>query len=136
MQKGQYNISELIEEKKEKNIGQVDGLDVLVKNGPYGEYIEYGDKRENIATFGVYTTDEELVEKVKERLGSQKTDTKIIRVLTDDLSIRNGKFSAYIHYKTTKMTKPKCLNIQKFKESYRHCSLEILLKWIKDTYNI
>jgi len=136
LQKGEYHISELIEEKKERIIGQVDGKDIFVKNGPYGEYIEYGDKRENIASFYVYATDEELLQKIKERIGSQKTDIKIIRVLRDDLSIRNGKFGAYIYYKTTKMTNPKFLNIQKFKESYRNCSLEILLKWIKDTYNI
>jgi hypothetical protein len=61
---------------------------------------------------------------------------KIVRILNDHLSIRLGKYGAYIYYKTEDMTKPEFYNIHKFKQSYKFASEEALLKWIKDTYNV
>jgi len=136
LQKGEYCENELIEEKKEQMIGEWNGLPIFLKSGPYGEYIEHGDKKENIKTFGECKTQEEIADAFKTKICSPINDSKMIRILTNELSIRNGKFGAYIHYKTEKMTKPKFLNIQKFKESYKHCNEEVLMKWIKDTYNI
>jgi DNA topoisomerase-1 len=143
LKKGEYYINELVEEKKENIIGEIDGLSVILKSGPYGEYIQHGDTNKSIKTLDIDSNKEiingdEILHAFKEK---QKDDInnskiKIIRELTQEISIRNGKYGAYIHYKTEEMTKPKFLNIQKFKESYRYCSEEILLKWIKDTYNI
>ena len=136
LQKGEYSEGELIEAKKEQVIGEVNGLPIILKSGPYGEYIEHDGKKESIKTLGECKTSEDIAYAFKNKISSQTTDNKMIRNLTNELSIRNGKFGAYIHYKTEKMTKPKFLNIQKFKESYKHCSEEVLLKWIKETYNI
>jgi DNA topoisomerase-1 len=136
LQKGEYHEEELIEVKKEQIIGEVYGIPITLKSGPYGEYIEHGDKKESIKSLGEYKTTEEIADAFKSKISSPINDSKIIRNLTNELSIRNGKFGAYIYYKTDKMTKPKFLNIQKFKESYRHCSEEVLIKWIKETYNI
>jgi DNA topoisomerase-1 len=136
LQKGQYHVDDLIEETKEQIIGEVNGVSIILKSGPYGDYIEHGDKKENIKALGECKTIEEIADAFKTKISSPTNDNKIIRILTNDISIRNGKFGAYIYYKTNKMTKPKFLNIQKFKESYRHCSEEILMKWIKETYNI
>jgi len=143
LKKGEYYMNELVEEKKENIIGEMDGLSVILKSGPYGEYIQHGDTNKSIKTLDIDSNkekinDDEILHAFKEK---QKDDinnskNKIIRELTEELSIRNGKYGAYIHYKTEAMTKPKFLNIQKFKESYRYCSEEVLLKWIKDTYNI
>jgi DNA topoisomerase-1 len=136
LQKGQYHVDDLIEETKEQIIGEVNGVLIILKSGPYGDYIEHGDKKENIKALGECKTIEEIADAFKTKISSPTNDNKIIRILTNDISIRNGKFGAYIYYKTDKMTKPKFLNIQKFKESYRHCSEEVLMKWIKETYNI
>ena len=136
LQKGEYSQYELIDENKEQVIGELNGIQILLKSGPYGEYIEHGDKKESIKSFGDCKTTNDIVNAYKNKISSEPNNSKIIRILTNDLSIRNGKFGAYIYYKTEKMTKPKFLNIQKFKESYRHCSEEVLMKWIKETYNI
>jgi DNA topoisomerase-1 len=136
LQRGEYHINELLEEKKEQIIGEVDGISIILKSGPYGEYIEHGDKKESVKTLGYFNTPTGIADAFKDKLSSQIIDNKIIRTITNELSIRNGKYGAYIYYKTEKMTKPKFLNIQKFKESYRHCSDDIIIKWIKNTYNI
>lgn len=67
---------------------------------------------------------------------SEIENKKILRVLNENLSIRLGKFGAYIYYKTPEMTKPNFYNINKFKQSYKFSSEEVLLKWIKDTYDV
>jgi DNA topoisomerase-1 len=74
----------------------------------------------------------------KEEVGSPSPieNRKIVRILNDHLSIRLGKYGAYIYYKTEDMTKPEFYNIHKFKQSYKFASEEALLKWIKDTYNV
>ena len=61
---------------------------------------------------------------------------KILRILNNNLSIRLGKYGAYIYYKTEDMTKPAFYNIHKYKQSYKFASEEVLLRWIKDTYNV
>jgi len=136
LQKGEYHIDELLEEKKEQVIGELDGKSIVLKSGPYGEYIQHGDKTESMKTLGEFETPEEITNAFKNKQCSQTKDNNIIRVLTENMSIRNGKYGAYIYYKTEKMFKPQFLNIQKFKESYRHCSEEVLMKWIKETYNV
>lgn len=69
--------------------------------------------------------------------GNGETDNpNILRVLTPNLSVRKGKFGAYIYYKTPQMTKPKFLNIKKFPLMFSVCEPEVLIQWIKTTYNI
>ena len=60
----------------------------------------------------------------------------MIRELTPDLSIRNGKFGGYIFYKTPSMKKPKFFTLKGFKESYRFCQKDVLMEWIRTTYQI
>jgi len=138
LKNGKYSMDELINENIEKQIGEYNGFPLLLKSGPYGFYIEYGNKKESLESFGITNYENvNIIDILKARdENSQKNDSKIIRVLTNELSIRNGKYGAYIHYKTDDQSKPQFFNIQKFKESYRHCSDEVLLKWIKEKYNV
>jgi topoisomerase IA-like protein len=68
---------------------------------------------------------------------SEETKTKkIIRELNGELSIRNGKYGAYIYYNRTGMKKPKFFALKGFSESYRFCQKEKLIEWIQKTYNV
>jgi len=60
----------------------------------------------------------------------------MIRELTPELSIRNGKYGAYIFYKTPSMKKPKFFALKGFKESYRFCQKDVLMEWIRTTHQI
>jgi len=61
-----------------------------------------------------------------------------LRVLTDKISIRKGKFGPYIHYNSA--LKPEFYNLKPFIQSsttsYMKCDKEILLKWIAESYGI
>ena len=131
LKRGEYHIDELIEEDVETKIGEIDGKGVYRKSGPYGDYIEYNNIRESVESLNVESADE-IIEKVKNKVKNEK----IIRPLGENMSIRNGKYGAYIYYKTKKMKKPRFLNLSKFPESYRFCEVEKIKDWIKNEYKI
>jgi DNA topoisomerase-1 len=71
----------------------------------------------------------------REENGENK-NPNILRILTPELSIRKGKFGAYIYYKTPNMKKPQFLNIKKFPLMFTVCETDVLIHWIKTTYNL
>ena len=146
LKRGEYHIDELIHVNANTQIGEYGAIPIYLKTGPFGLYIEYGEKKESLESMGIIYPldpsdsvsifDKVLEIFVKRDESAEKSDSKIIRTLTNEISIRNGKYGAYIHYLPASSTKPKFFNIQKFKESYRHCSEEVILNWIKEKYNI
>jgi len=60
----------------------------------------------------------------------------ILRRLTPDLSIRNGKFGPYIFYKTEKMVKPRFYDLRNFENGFGICEKEELIDWIRKTHKI
>ena len=62
--------------------------------------------------------------------------SNIIRYLTDEMSIRNGKYGNYIYYKTASMKKPKFLTLQGFQDKIEDAVEEDLLTWIENKYDI
>jgi DNA topoisomerase-1 len=139
LKRGEYTLEELLEKKTSIVIGQHDKKEVLLKSGPYGRYIEYDEEKISLKTLQL--DDETDVEQILAGFIASKTscsqkDEKIIRKINDNISIRNGKFGAYIYYKTPVMRKPTFHNLHKFKDSYRFCKEEELLQWIKQTYNL
>jgi len=64
------------------------------------------------------------------------TENPTIRVLTPEMSVRMGKYGAYVYYQKAGVKKPTFLNIKKFKEDCWKCNLDVLLKWIQTTYSV
>ena len=95
-----------------------------------------GYSLEDLIYTPVHKTIEESIDASTPVVCQETENKKIIRILNENLSIRVGKFGAYIYYKTAEMTKPSFYNLNKFKQSYKFSTEEVLLKWIKDTYNV
>ena len=70
-----------------------------------------------------------------EKKGKGET-MNILRVLNPFMSVRKGKFGAYVFYQKPGMKTPKFLNIKKFPEGFLGCEPATLVKWCCDTYNI
>lgn len=143
LQRGEYSLDELVVKKEGIWMGEFNGSGVYKKTGPYGNYIEYEEEKISYKT--IHLTEDATEEKAFETFMKYKTSEekeeddkskKIIRELTNELSIRNGKYGAYIHYYKPDMKKPQFFKLKGFSESYRHCKLEVLMEWIKDTYNL
>jgi len=134
LQRGEYTLADLKEEET-LDFGEYKGSQLLVKTGPYGKYIEWNSKKISIKSMDSEIKKEDLYPFLEP--SSENIETKnILRELTSELSIRKGKFGAYVYYKTNSMSKPQFYNIQKFKESYHHCSIDALICWINKTYKL
>ena len=126
LKKGEYKLDDLLEPPI-KCIGQIGEHDVYIKHGPFGTYAEWGDNKKSVKN-------ETVTIKDLERLTDKSP--LILRALTDDLSIRKGKYGAYAHYQRKDMPKPIFYNIKKFREGFSNCKAEILIDWLCETYNI
>lgn len=141
LQRGEYSLDELVVKKEERVIGEYCGKEVIVKSGPYGEYIQYEGENIGYKTLDITEDTEDVFSvfmKYKGFIGEGDEDKtkKIIRELTPEMSIRNGKYGAYIYYHKPGMKKPTFFKLKGFSESYRFCQKEVLMKWIKDTYGV
>ena len=142
---GQYTLEELCEV-KEKKIGTYENQDVMLKNGRYGIYIECGERSESIKDVKKHF-DEIVMDDVTNILDKKKpteagagagasADANVLRKLNDEMSIRKGKFGAYVYYKRPDMKSPQFLNIKKFSEGYLGCDENVLVEWLRKTYKL
>ena len=69
-------------------------------------------------------------------IGSKLLVKGMVRKITDDISIRNGKYGDYIFYKTPVMKNPTFLKLKGFTEDYKTCSMFNIIEWIQKTYKI
>ena len=144
------------------HLGLYDGVDIVIKKGKYGLYFVWGENKKSLS--GIFPksknpetiTYHEIVKIIEASLvcadaGAAASDAEqtntikvqetiapkgMVRFITKDLSIRNGRFGDYIFYKTAEMKNPSFLKIKGFKEDYKTCSLDILIQWIETTHNI
>tara|TARA_B100000674_G_C37760630_1_gene877748 strand:- start:95 stop:1015 length:921 start_codon:yes stop_codon:yes gene_type:complete len=127
-------FSDIIEDKNEKILGEYDNEKVTLNNGPYGYYLKY--KNKNIKLTDELKNDIEniTIESVKNVLqDSENEKSNIIKVINDNLSVRNGKYGPYVYFKTNKMKKPKFLNLKKIKEfanDYDILTEELIMRYI------
>jgi DNA topoisomerase-1 len=133
IRKGGYELDELIET-TERLIGKYENSDLYIKNGRYGLYIECGEKRITIKTINKDINDIEMND-VLTFLETPK-EKPVLRELNKYMDIRRGQYGPYVYYKRPDMKKPKFLNIKKCPHGFLNCSVDILVKWICETYKI
>jgi len=62
--------------------------------------------------------------------------SKIVRQITENLSIRDGKYGNYIFYKTQKMKKPRFISLTGFKGNIQEETEDNVKKWIRENCHI
>jgi DNA topoisomerase-1 len=138
LKNGLYNYDDLVEIKNNV-LGEYNDEPIYIKSGKYGAYIEYKDTKKNISkinndmskitledAIGVLTDDKRYIVQSKNTL----------RIIDTDMSIKKGKYGSYVYYKTDVMKTPEFYSLSKFKLGYLKCDIEILKKWILETYNV
>jgi DNA topoisomerase-1 len=133
LKNGGYSADELIEIRN-SCLGQYEGLDVYLKSGKYGPYVECGEKRESVKSLEKPLDKIVLEDVVPLFEGSQKEDKNILRKLNDSMSVRRGKFGNYVFYKTESMHKPEFINIKRFNGCPITCDAQILIDWINQNH--
>jgi len=146
LENGEYKIDELIDKSNLFIIiGEYEDHPLTIRKGKYGLYVSWGEKTKNLSCFGNRPMENISFEDIKEILEKDSCNTSennenkgsnIIRKVSNNISIRKGKFGDYIFYKTSKMTKPMFLKIGGFKGDYKTCHNDILENWIKEEYGL
>ena len=159
LKRGEYTLEQIVNEKGSIETGGIhlgiyQGDDIVIKKGKFGLYFIWGEHKKSLS--GLFPKSknpdtikyDEIVRIIEmslvrpENLVDTATQEMmvvpkgLVRFITNDLSIRNGRYGNYIFYKTEEMKNPTFLKIKGFKEDYKTCSLDILKEWIETTYDI
>ena len=122
-------------------IGKYKGQDLFIKKGKYGVYAKWGNETKSLnEDFSLIP-----IEKIeylnvlkfleKDNLLDPSKPIGLLREINDHISIRTGKFGDYIFYKKPRMKKPDFLKLNGFNSDYKKCEKELIINWIKQTYN-
>ena len=139
LKKNEYTLKDIVDNSSYsgKLLGKYQNHDMFLKKGKFGLYVEWGDNKKSLTYLDkneLEITLEDIISFIK------KPASSIIRELSDDLSIRNGKYGPYIFYKSKIMKKPQFLKLNGFKldegEDYESCDFERLITWISEQYSI
>ena len=140
LKKGEYTLDELIVSKPKtgKDLGQHENKSVILKTGRYGNYVEWGDIKKAVS-FDKEFDDVELSDIIPQLIASQNVG--IVRSITSEISIRNGKYGDYIFYKKSEWKKPRFIKLKDFStddgnKDYRSCNLEQIKTWLKKIHKI
>jgi DNA topoisomerase I len=130
-------------EKMVKLLGHYKGEKLYLKKGKYGLYVEWGEgNKKSLKEFGNRPLEnidyEEVLVILEKEEGILNPEYKpgIIREVSTNISIRNGKYGDYIYYKPPKVKTPKFFKLQGFTEDYKKCSIYTLRSWIKQQHQI
>ena len=153
LKNGGYTIDDLIEIKNDC-LGKYEDHDIYIKNGLYGPYVKWGEHTESIKTIQKPLNEitlldvsqfinnkrkllkNELEDNDPNKLIPLPNNKSILRILTTDLSIRKGKFGAYIFYQRSDMKTPEFYSMKGFNKGFLVCEKQMVLDWIVNTYSI
>ncbi len=154
LEKGEYNIEDIVETKYNNSttriLGKYNGEDLILKKGKFGLYATWTIEKTGLANnkslsmlgnrpienieyedvLEILNTDDAVV--VKDEI----QNTNIIRHITDNISIRKGPRGNYIFYKPVKMKKPQFFGLDGFVEDVTECDKQTIKNWILEKYKI
>lgn len=144
LKRGEYKLKDIVDDAAKpkvnplygKNLGDYEGVPIMLKKGKFGLYVMWGEKTKNIN--GIEKSEEEITlqDVVKLIEISPSSGSGIVRTLNENLSIRNGKYGDYIFYKTARMKSPKFLKLNDYNGDYKTDALSKILGWISVVHEI
>jgi DNA topoisomerase-1 len=128
LKKGGYKIEEIIMtcESNAKTLGQIDGEEIVIKNGKFGLYFSFKGKNKSLKYLNKQIQDitlEDINKVIEKNVGNK---TSILKEISNVATVRQGKFGPYVFYKTETMKKPKFISIKK--KAWK----DIDMQWVLD----
>ena len=143
LERGEYKVDDILEivqpsTNKESSpsspiLGKYEGKDLILKRGKFGIYVCWGDESKNLKCFGNRPIENISYADVIEIL---EKDGNVVRQISEEMTIRKSKRGDYLFYKTAKMKKPQFFSLKDCNDSYLTCDVDVLKRWIQNTYNI
>jgi DNA topoisomerase-1 len=141
LERGEYTLQEVIAQKKitQMQLGVYQSHPLFIKTGKYGLYTTWGESSKSLTCFGNRPMEniklEDVIKVIEESVATTTSvsmkSSGIIRFLSNEISIRQGKYGDYIFYKTAKMKKPLFLKLDNFQEDYKTCTNHCFMEWFK-----
>ena len=132
----EYKLEDIIEKTTilNKVLGQYNGVDVILKKGKFGLYISWEKNKKSLNNINIDESKIVLDDVVKIIENNKSSNENILREISKEISIRKGKgsYGDYIFYKTSKMSKPKFIKLNKFKEDYLTCPSINIINYINN----
>ena len=135
---GKLKLSDILDTSSSSGrlLGEYKKQKMYLKKGQYGLYVEWGDNKKSLS----YLQKEECEITLEDVITYITNPSSILREISGDMSIRNGKYGPYIFYKSKQMKRPQFLKLRGFKledgEDYETCDIERLTTWIEETYSV
>ena len=137
LRRGEYSLTELLLQSVEvASIGMYQDKPVYIKVGKFGIYLEWNNLSKSLKHIKKQLNEISLDDVADVLFDLNNTEEVKLRSISDDASIRKGKYGDYIYYKTTKMKKPRFLKLTGFIGDYLKCELGVLQIWFNRTYDI
>ena len=135
LERGEYKIEDILSivKNNEVYLGKYQDEDLFIKCGKFGMYASWGKETKPLKCFGNRPIENITVDEVIELL---EKEGNIVRVISDNISIRKSKRGDYLYFKSAKMKKPQFLGLKDCKEDYINCDVELLIRWAHERYNI
>ena len=135
LRNGEYTLEEIVEDTNlNRKLGSYRGEDLILKRGKFGLYVVWGENKKSVDNIKTKESDITIDDVIP--LIENNTNPNMVREITPEMSIRKGKYGDYIFYKTNKMSKPRFLKLNGFKDDYKTCGIEVLKDWIKETWKV
>jgi DNA topoisomerase-1 len=126
---GDYTFEELAEASNHI-LGTWHEHSVELKTGKFGPYVEYNDG----IRVSLNKLKKPFAEIVLDDVLKYIEKECVLKNLSDDLSIRKGKYGPYIYYKTSKMKKPEFFDLKSYKKTFDKIDGKEMIDWITNTY--
>ncbi len=130
LQKGELTLQEILDTSTKKPsgkiLGEFNGENVILKTGKYGMYINYNGKNSSVKHVNKDYDDITLQDVLDVVKGKKQVNKSIIKEISDEISIRKGKYGPYVFYKTKNMKRPKFINMKGVSNS------DITVEWVMD----
>jgi DNA topoisomerase-1 len=154
LQSGGYTLEELVDENgpemtKTQNIilGKYQNEDLLLKKGKYGLYVSWGENKKSLSCYGNRPIDNITYEEVLLLLEKENENgilnpenlnknVNIIREVTDNITIRKGRYGDYVYFKKKNMKNPQFFKLSGFVEDYKKCNKILIKNWLFEKYGI
>jgi len=111
LKNGEYTLNEIVDVNKvgsnNINLGEYEGEDVILKKGKYGMYITYKGKNSSVGHIKKQMGKIVLNDVLDVIKGKKSSNPNIVKIITEEMSVRKGKYGNYVYYKTKKMSRPK-----------------------------
>ena len=121
---GDYNT-----DTTDRELGEYNGDNVILKNGKYGVYVTIAGKNTSLKYINKSMEEIELKDVIEYVNKKATASSNIIKHLSDEVSIRKGRYGPYVFYKTSTMNRPKFISMKGVTPE------EVTLAWVEANLN-